>query len=493
MPAVALSICALIVIASLVCVIFSLRYKLEIVQQKSNNLSAIEQQYQQILLENSKLLERCDFHQDLLNKHEQLLSQYNELQQKYAELERDRALIASDLEHERKNLQEKIALLENAEQKLSNAFKAISSDALSNNNTAFLDLAKSTFEQLHEKAKAEFSLSTKSMNDLVVPIKSALENVDVKLAELEKNRIGTYEALKQQVNDMMDIQKSLKDETNHLVSALKTPSVRGRWGEMQLRRVIEIAGMVEHCDFEEQVEVTKISDGTSSSFNKVGGYSKKDSITVRPDMVVYLPGDRQIIIDAKVPLSAYLQALESTDEKAKKNFLKEHAKQIRSHISALANKKYWAQFEKSPEFVIMFLPGEIFLSAAAEYDRDLIEFAMQQRILISTPTILLGLLHTIAYGWRQENLAKNARHIIEMGQELYQRLAVMTDHIGQLGRNINSVIQSYNATVGSFETRVLSSARKFKDFDVHEKNIIELTPIEKRVREVSERNSLYLK
>lgn len=484
MPTILLSVCFLVVIASLVCIVFSQKYRLKIIQQNLETLSATDQKYQQILLENSKLQERCNLNQnlqqDLQSKHEQLLARYNDLQQKYAAIEQERALLVSDLEHERQNLQEKIKLLEDSEQKLSNTFKAISSDALSHNNAAFLDLAKSVFEQLQEKAKSEFSLSTKSMNDLVVPIKSALENVDVKLAELEKNRVGAYEALRQQVSDMMNTQKSLKDETNHLVSALKMPSVRGRWGEMQLRRVVELAGMVEHCDFEEQVEVTKTSSGVLPSSMNQG----KDQVTVRPDMVIYLPGDRQIIVDAKAPLSAYLQALESDDEKAKKTLLKEHAKQIRNHISILANKRYWAQFEKSPEFVIMFLPGEVFLSVATEYDRDLIEFAMQQRVIISTPTILLGLLYAVAQGWRQENLAENAKQVIKMGQELYQRLAIMTEHFGQLGKNINSAVQSYNSTVASLETRVLSSARKFKDFDVHEKNIIELPFVERSVREV---------
>lgn len=455
-----LAFCLIIVVTSFFCVFFSQRYKLKDLKQKLLESISIEQQYQQVLLENSKLQERCARHQDLIAK-------YNELQQKYSALEQEKVLLSANLEQERKNLQEKLKLLEDAERKLSDTFKAISSDALSKNNSAFLDLAKSVFEQLQEKAKSEFSLSTKSMNDLVTPIKSALENVDVKLGELEKNRIGAYEALRQQIDDMILTQKSLKDETNHLVSALKTPSVRGRWGEMQLRRVVELAGMIEHCDFEEQVE---ISDNDR---------------TIRPDMVIYLPGDHQIIVDAKAPLAAYLEALETNDETMKKNLLKEHARQIRNHVSALANKRYWAQFEKSPEFVIMFLPGEVFFSVATEYDVNLIEFAMQQRVIISTPTILLGLLHAIAQGWRQENLAENAKQIIKMGQELYQRLSVMAEHIAQLGKNINAAVQSYNSTVASMESRVLVSARKFKELEVHEKNIIELTPIEQTTRSIT--------
>lgn len=449
------------------CVIFSLRYKLSNAYQRQKDLSAIDQQYRQLILDYSKLQERCNFYHDISVK-------YEHLQKKYMILEQQNTLLTANLENERKNLKDKIKLLEDSERKLSDTFKSISADALSKNNATFLDLAKSVFAQFQEKAKSEFSMSAKSVNDLVVPIKSALENVDVKLAKLEKDRVGAYEALRQQVDDMMNAQKSLKDETNHLVSALKMPSVRGRWGEMQLRRVVELAGMLEHCDFEEQVEVTN------------------DTKTIRPDMVIYLPGNRHIIVDAKAPLSAYLQALESKDENVKKNFLREHAKQIRNHISILANKKYWEQFQRSPEFVIMFLPGEVFLSVATEYDRNLIEFAMQQRIILSTPTILLGLLYAVAQGWRQENLAENAKQIIKMGQDLYHRLSVMTEHVASLGKSINSTVQNYNSTVASLESRVLSSARRFKDFEVHERNIIELVPVEQSARAVNSKLSTEL-
>lgn len=449
---------ALIVILTLLFYVFLLqRYRLKILKQKVIELTGVEQKYCQLLLDNSKLQERCSLHRDIFEK-------YNELQQKLFGLEREKAQLSANLEQERKNFQEKLKLLENAEQKLSDTFKVISLDALSKNNAAFLGIAKSVFEQFQEKAKSEFSMREKSVNDLVNPIKSALEKVDEKVGELEKSRVGAYEALKQQVNDMIITQKSLKDETNHLASALRTPSVRGRWGEMQLRRVVELAGMIEHCDFDEQVEIL--------------GEEKN----VRPDMIIYLPGNRQIIVDAKAPLAAYLEALETNDEKSKKDLLKRHARQIRDHVSALANKGYWTQFEKSPEFVIMFLPGEIFFSVAAEYDADLMEFAMRRRVIISTPTILLGLLYIIAQGWRQENLAKNAKQIVKMGQELYQRLSVMAEHIAQLGKNINAAVQNYNSTVASLESRVLASARKFKEFETHEKNIIELTPIEQSVR-----------
>lgn len=443
------------------CVVLSQQSKLKSLLQKNNDLLNIENLYHSALLENAKLEERCRQQQNISFKYDELLI-------KYTDLEKQSMLLSANLEQERKNLQEKVKLLENAEQKLSDTFKSISLDVLSKNSATFMDLAKSVFEQFQEKAKSEFSTSAKSVSDLMTPIKSALENVDVKLNDLEKNRVGAYEALKQQVGDLIVTQNSLKNETNHLVSALKAPTARGRWGEVQLRRVVELAGMIEHCDFKEQV--------TSESNN--GGKS------IRPDMIIYLPGGKQIIVDAKAPLSAYLEAIETNDEKIKKTLLIEHAKQMRSHVSSLANKKYWSQIQESPEFVVMFLPGETFFSAATEHDASLIEFSMQERVIISTPTILLALLHTIALGWRQENLAENARHIIKMGQELYKRLSDMTSHISVLGKNINSAVQSYNSTVASLESRVLVSARKFKDLEIHEKNIVELSQIEETAKEI---------
>ncbi|GHU11421.1 hypothetical protein FACS189449_02830 [Alphaproteobacteria bacterium] len=427
---------------------------------KNANLSGIEASYQNLMMEKVKLEGRCEQLNDISIRHDALL-------QERLDLERKVVFLSASLEQEKKNLLEKVKLLENAEQKLSNEFKAISSDALAKNNQTFLDLAKTVFEQFHEKTKAEVFGGTKSMSDLVNPIKSALENVGGKLNELEKSRVGAYEALKQQVGDLIITQNSLKTETNHLVSALKAPTVRGRWGEMQLRRVVELAGMMEHCDFREQVS-SENSDGDR----------------IRPDMIISMPGNQHIVVDAKAPLFAYLEALETRDEKTRKTLLKEHAKQIRSHVATLANKRYWTQFQPGPEFVVLFLPGEIFFSIATENDPSLIEFAMQERVIIATPTILLALLHTIALGWRQDNLSENARSIIKMGQELYKRLSDMTQHISSLGRNINSAVQSYNSTVASLESRVLVSARKFRELEVHEKNIIELSAIEDDVRQM---------
>lgn len=415
-----------------------------------------------LLLEKVRLEERC-------NGLELSEKKYENLSESYSELEKKNVLLQSNLEQEKKNLAEKITLLQNAETKLSDTFKALSSDALSKNNQSFLDLAQVAFSKLQEKAKSDLELNKKSVSDLVNPIKSALDGVEQKLGDLEKSRVGAYEALKQQVGDLIISQNSLKNETSRLVSALKTPNTRGRWGEIQLRRVVELSGMVEHCDFREQISMNN-SDAK-----------------IRPDMVIYYPGNKQVVVDSKVPLTAYLKSMETQNEVERKILLKDHAKQLRDHIIKLSKKEYWSQFQDSPEFVIMFLPGEIFFSAAIEQDPELIEFAMRERVLITTPTTLLALLHTIAWGWRQENLAENAKQIVKMGQELYKRLCDMSQHFANLGKSVSGVVNHYNRTVATLEGRVLVSARKFTEIENHEKNIIELSEIDNSVRQINEK------
>ncbi|MCR5225532.1 MAG: DNA recombination protein RmuC [Alphaproteobacteria bacterium] len=446
----------LVVVVCIGGVAFSQHSKLrnceEMLRQKEELFNVAE-------LERAKLTERCSYLEEIEKK-------YTELSDKCLMLEKDRVLLATNLEQEKKNLAEKIKLLESAEQKLTDTFKALSSDALSKNNQSFIALAKSVFEQLQEKAKSDIAVSTKSVGELVTPIKTALTEVDNKLGELEKSRVGAYEALKQQVKDLIETQNSLKTETGHLVAALKNPAMRGLWGEMQLRRVVEIAGMTEHCDFEEQVSASN------------------EDTNIRPDMVIYFPEGKNIVVDSKAPLSAYLEALNTKDERQKKELLNKHVQQIRKHVLALADKKYWAQFEHSPEFVVMFLPGEVFFSVAAEQDPELTEFALQKKVVISTPVSLVALLRTIALGWRNENLTKDAKKIIELGQELYKRLADMSKHISDLGRNIGSAVASYNQTVASLETRVLVSARKFKDLETQEKSITNLKEVENTVRQL---------
>ena len=415
-----------------------------------------------LILEKVRLEEKC-------NSLEPFEKKYENLFESYSELEKKNILLQSTLEQEKKSLLEKMDLLKNAEEKLSDTFKVLSSDALSKNNQSFLVLAQVVFSKLQEKAKLDLELNKKSVGDLVNPIKLALDGVGEKLGDLEKSRIGAYEALKQQVGDLIISQNSLKTETSRLVSALKTPNTRGRWGEIQLRRVVELSGMVEHCDFQEQ-----ISTGNSKT-------------KIRPDMVIYYPGNKQVIVDSKVPLTAYLKSLEASSEVERKILLKEHAKQLRDHVIKLSKKEYWSQFQDSPDFVIMFLPGEIFFSVAVEQDPELIEFAMREKVLITTPTTLLALLHTIAWGWRQENLAENAKQIVKMGQELYKRLGDLSLRFANLGRSITSTVNNYNQTVATLEGRVLVSARKFKEVENHEKNIVELSEIDNSVRQVNDK------
>ncbi|MDR0968029.1 MAG: DNA recombination protein RmuC [Holosporaceae bacterium] len=355
----------------------------------------------------------------------------------------------SRLQERCKNLSDENASLKSFEERLETRFKAISLDVLSQNNKSFSDL------------------SAKSVEGLVNPLNDALKGVKKYVEEVEKTRIGAYDALNQRVLDLISAQNSLKDETNHLANALKNPLVRGRWGEIQLKRVAELAGMLEHCDFEEQVS------------------SEQDGEKIRPDMIIHLPGEQPIVVDAKVPLSAYSEAIETDDEEKKKALMEKYANQVRSHASLLSNKKYWSQFEQSPEFVIMFLPGEVFFSAAVKQDPSLLEFAMQKRVIISSPTTLLALLRTAALVWRQQSLTENAEKIIKMGQELYKRLADVSQHVSNLGKSVGSVVSAYNQTIASLETRVFPAARKFNELETGDKNLIELKPVEKPVRELT--------
>ncbi len=371
-----------------------------------------------------------------------------------------RSALQTRLEEEKKHWQEKIALLEKAEKRLQENFKAVSQDVLHLNNQSFLELAKSTLEQYQQKAEHTLKNRHSAIEELVTPINKVLQNVDIKLEELEKARLGAYEVIKHQVSELVASQKELRSETANLVKALRTPNIRGRWGEMKLRRVVELTGMSTHCDFIEQVHLS-CEEGA-----------------LRPDMVVRLPGRKQIIIDAKAPMSAYLDALEENDEISRAQKMKEHARQVRSHIHSLGSRAYWDQFkDESPEFVVLFLPGETFFSAALEADPDLIELGVEKKVILTTPATLIAMLHAIAYGWRQESLAKNAQDISILGKEVYKRLSDMGAHITKLGRDLNTAVKSYNNTVGTLERRVLPAARKFKDLETTSQRD-ELEPLE---------------
>lgn len=374
------------------------------------------------------------------------------------------------LETERESSAGRLKELTELREEFGQTFKALSAEALKSNNQQFLELARENLATFQQGAKGDLEKRQQAITELVAPLKKSLEQVDDKIHKLEKAREGAYAGLQEQVRNLLESQGRLQAETNNLVFALKTPSVRGRWGEMQLERTVEFAGMTDHVDFVQQ-ESTDTETGR-----------------LRPDLIVRLPGGKNIVVDAKAPLAAYLEALESKDGDETLRLLKRHAKQIRDHIKALGSKQYWRQFDPSPEFVVIFLPGEAFFSAALEQDPDLIQYGTSENVLLATPTTLIALLKAAAYGWRQEAIAEEAKEISALGRELYERLVTQTDHFSDVGKALKRAVDSYNKSIRSMETRVLVTARKFESLAEDSKKKlpdgveqIEATPLEPEI------------
>lgn len=371
------------------------------------------------------------------------------------------------LESELKAAEDKQELLKNAEAKLSNTFKALSADALRASSEQFLQLAKSSLSTHTEEAKGEIEKRKTAIESLVKPVADSLGKFEARIGDIEKAREGAYAELKEQVRALGEGQLGLQRETASLVKALRQPTGRGQWGEMQLRRVVELAGMQEHCDFETQ------HTSTTDEGKKL-----------RPDLVVRLPGGKTVVVDSKTPMDGYLDALEATEDAHREEALQRHARQVRTHIQQLSSKNYTAQFDQAPEFTVLFLPSESFFSAALNSDPGLIEKGVNQGVILATPTTLIALLRAVAYGWRQESIAVNAREISALGRTLHERLGKLADHFGKLGRSLGSAVQSYNSAIGSFETRVLTSARKFEELKAAPETaaIANLEPIDQTPR-----------
>ncbi len=371
-----------------------------------------------------------------------------------------RAVAVSELDLLRTTQDEAARRADAERERLAGTFSELSTQALAKNNEQFLALADARFQEARTQAQGDLEQRQLAFARLLDPLSETLARYERGVQDMERERRGAYEGLTEKVAQLHSGHEQLRKETRNLVTALRSPQTRGRWGEVQLRRVAEMAGMIEHCDFNEQVTTTG------------------DDGRVRPDMVVHMPGGGEVVIDAKVPLEAFLQLLDADDDQERALCQARHAKQLRTHVDQLAKKGYWKQFERSPEMVVAFIPGDQLLAAAFEADPTLQEHAMANGVLLTTPVTLIALLRTVALGWQQETLAESAREIQQLGAELYDRLRVMSGHMQTLQRSLGSTVEAYNRAVGSFESRVLVSARKFPALGVNGSDIPDLSPIE---------------
>ncbi|MBD3633732.1 MAG: DNA recombination protein RmuC [Methylophaga sp.] len=384
-------------------------------------------------------------------------------------LERENTELSLSLELEKKQQKQLDDMLQQTQAQLANTFNQLSNEALSRNNNSFLKLAEENLKRFQSEAKADLSSREKAIEQLVKPISDALQQTTKQIHDIEKERKESYGSLRTTIDQMTKSQQQLQLETQNLVQALRRPEVRGQWGEMTLRRLAELSGMVAHCDFFEQTHTTT------------------ENGSIRPDMIVKLPEKRDIIVDAKTPLDAYLSAIQAKEDSERQRELKRHAQVIRSRVRELARKNYWAEYSNSPEFVVLFIPGEQFLAAALEVDPALLEDSMSQNIILATPTNFIALLRAVSYGWKQQALAENAEQIRELGETLYKRLSTFGNHLSKLGNSLGSTVNHFNSAVGSLERQVLPGARKFTEMGISSKNeITDLPPVEQQPRQVQQ-------
>ncbi len=374
------------------------------------------------------------------------------------------------LEAEERIHDERIQILEQNKVQLQNSFSALSQHALRENNAQFLQLAQETLMRFHTSAQYDLEGRKTSIDEMILPIQQALDQTRKQIHEIEKERKQSFGAVSEQLKAVSNDQETLRIETQKLVTALRRPEVRGQWGEITLKRLVELAGMVEHCDF---VEQEHRSDGVKS---------------IRPDLIVKMPDSRELIIDAKTPLDAYLEASNTEDAVIKKREYLRHAKIVRGHVNELAAKRYWDQFDNAPDFVVLFVPGEQFLGAALEYDKKLLSDALAKNVILASPTSLIALLKSVAFGWKQVTLSENAEVIRDLGNELYKRVATFTEHMARLGQSLNNSVDHYNKALGSLERSVLPGARRFTDLGIQgDKVIPETEVIDKIARQPSNR------
>ena len=393
----------------------------------------------------------------------QLTAQLHEAAVAAAAAETARAVTASELELVKRSAEELRSRALEDRRQMVGTFAELSAEALQKNNEQFLALAETKLGQAQTAAQGDLTQRQQAISQLLTPLSETLARYERGLQQIEMERKGAYEGLSEKVAQLHHGHELLQKETRNLVTALRSPQTRGRWGEMQLRRVVEMAGMVAHCDFDEQVS-TSTEEGR-----------------LRPDMIVHVPGGGEIVVDAKVPLEAFLKLIDADDDASRALYQASHARQLRTHVDLLAKKEYWKQFARSPQQVVAFIPGDQLLSAAYESDPTLQEHAMANNVLLTTPTMLIALLRTVAFGWRQESLAENAREVQKLGAELYERLRTMSAHMQKLQRSLTASVSAYNDAVGSLESRVLVSARRFPALGVvgvESEVIADLHPVE---------------
>ncbi|MGH8503045.1 MAG: DNA recombination protein RmuC [Gammaproteobacteria bacterium] len=377
----------------------------------------------------------------------------------------DHAQLSAQLQAEQQRYRERDTALEEARKQLKDSFAALSSQALKENNEAFLQLAHENLRRFQVEAEAGLQQKEKAVETLVKPIRDALEKTEKQIQAIEKDRASAYGSLTQHLKLMAETQVNLQAETRNLVQALRRPEVRGQWGELTLRRLAELAGMVEYCDFYEQ-EHRATADGA-----------------MRPDLILRMPERREIVVDAKTPLDAYLSAVEAVDDQQRTQHLKRHARAVRERVKALASKQYWTQFKDSPDFVVLFIPGDQFLSSALQHDPTLLEDALRDKVILATPTSIIALLRIIAYGWRQQAVTENAEKIRALGEELYRRVCTLTEHLANLGKTLGTSVEHYNKAIGSLERQVLPGARKFIELGIDPaKPLDELAQLDKVAR-----------